>query len=301
MGTGPVLSAGQRALPFLLIVPGARAAALGEAFTGVARGPEAVSFNPAGLAGETRKQISLQHTFFIDGILYDNLIYLHPHTSGTWAAQAGFLSVKGLKKTVADPTVADGFAERGDISTNDMMAAAFYSRNLTPRVSAGAGAKFARESLHDATVTAAAFDLGILYRDGNLPLDVGVSVQNLGATDTPRTLRAGFSVRKSKTPSFSWVPEDSMAAVDVSRPLYDGDPVAGAGIEIPFSGKRVTARAGYRYPLAGQHLGHAMSVPGGFALGFGLDFSGWNADYSASSFGELGLAHRLSFSIGIGS
>ena len=97
------------------------------------------------------------------------------------------------------------------------------------------------------------------------------------------------------------MPPDSLAAIDVSRALEGGDPVASAGIEIPFHGKRITARAGYRYPLAKQHLGYAMSVPNGFAMGFGLNFAGWNADYSASSFGDLGLAHRLTLSLRIGS
>jgi hypothetical protein len=307
MGTNLLYAAGQSALSFLRIVPGARAAALGETFTSTAQGPEAVSFNPAGLSGEEqnkgkgRKQISLQHTFFVSGILYDNLVYLHPHPSGTWAAQFGFLNVTGLKRTVADPSVPDGFSEKENISTNDLLAAVFYSRNLTRRVSAGVGTKFARESLYDTSVSAAAFDLGLLYRDGNIPLDIGACLQNLGLQNTPATLRTGLSLNQRKIFLPSWVPKNSLAAIDFSRSLVSEDSTASAGIEIPFMDNRVAFRTGYRYPLAKQRLGYFLSIPNGFSLGFGLNFSGFNAGYSASSFGDLGLTHRLTLSIDIGS
>ncbi|OGR82952.1 MAG: hypothetical protein A2901_00190 [Elusimicrobia bacterium RIFCSPLOWO2_01_FULL_54_10] len=301
LGRAELFAAGQSALAFLKIVPGARASALGETYAGLAQGPEAPAFNAAGLAGEGRKQVSLQHSFFVEGILYDNIVYVHPHTTGVWAAQVGFLNVKGLKRTVANASSPDGFSELENVSTNNLLAAVFYSRRLPKRLSVGLGAKFLRESLHDQNSSAAAFDLGIMYKDLNLPLDVGIALQHLGAHDLPHTLRAGLALRRGKKFLPAWLHENSLFALDVSRSLEGHDPAASAGIEIPLQDGRIAARAGYRYPLNRQHLGHQLSVPNGLAMGFGVKFSGWNADYSATSFGDLGLTHRLSLTLGIGS
>ncbi len=308
-GKERLFSAGQSALPFLLVPPGARSSALGEAYAGVAEGPEALAYNPAGLAGEKRRQISLQHVFYIDGILYDNLYFVRPLEKGSCAFHAGFMNMKGLKRTVADSTAPDGYRELEDFSTNDFLAEAFYGRNLAENLGFGAGVKFVRESLADANAMSGAVDLGVLYQDARLPLRVGMSLQNLGpkikyqndSYNLPRILRAGLSLKRTKAVSPSWVPENSLFALDVSRGLeINGEQTASGGIEVPFFDNKFTGRAGYHYHLKKQSLGNQMLAPNGLAVGFGVQLPRWSADYSVTSAGDMGVTHHLTLSLRIG-
>ncbi len=308
MNDGKLFSAGKSAFPFLLIVPSARASALGEAYAGIAEGPEGAAFNPGGLALEKRRSVSLQHVFFVDGILYDNLFYAHPLQKGAWAAHMGFLNSKGLKKTVADSASQDGFRELEDFSTNDFLAEAFYARTITRHLSAGAGIKMIRESLSDNTSVSGAFDLGALYQDSALPISAGISLQNLGpkakfqdeSFALPAAARAGISFRQTKNFAPSWVPEQSLLSLETARMIDGSDQTASAGIEVPFLNRKLLGRSGYHYHLKKQNLGYKVLAPNGFSLGVGLSMGGWTADYSASSFGDLGLIHRITLTMRIG-
>lgn len=296
--------AGRQAAPFLLIAPGARTAALGEAFAGLAEGIETLSSNPAGLGREKEERISLQHLFFVDGILYDNLFYLHPVQKGAWGVQAGFLNVKKLKKTIADPSAPDGYQEIGDFSTHDLQGSFSYGRSFGKTVDLGATARFFRESVSDASAPGFGLDLGFLYSDPAIPLKFGASIQHLGpkikyqneSFSLPGLLRAGVSLRQNEKSPLKWIPLDSALSVEVSRSWDGENQSASGGIEVPFL-KSLTARAGYRFPVKSQNLGYQLSVPKGFAMGFGLNLTLWNLDYAVTSFGDLGLTHHVSLSL----
>ena len=304
-GAVELFAAGKNALTFLLIPPGARASSMGESFVGVADGPETLSVNPAGLADEVDRQVSLQHVFFVGGILMDQVSFVHPVQKGAWGVQAGFMGVGGLKRTVADPTVPDGFRETGDFSTQDMEVAIAAGMRMTESVHGGGTARFVRESLSDAAANGAGLDLGIVYQQSGAPVKFGASIQNLGpqikfkdeSFNLPALVRAGISLRLPKNSSLRWVPVKSIVSVETLKLFQGGDNSISGGIEVPFMDERLFFRMGYRYFIKKQTLGSEISLPSGFAFGLGFQVNAWNLDYALNSMGELGLTHRISLSL----
>ena len=305
LGAPGLYAAGRSAFSFLLIPPGARASAMGGSYAGVASGAETLSVNPAGLADEIATQLSFQLLFFVDGILYDNVFFIHPTRKGAWGAQAGFLGVGGLKRTVADPSVQDGFRETGDFTTQHIQAALSFGQRITKGLDLGLTARFARESLSDASANAAGLDLGLVYRRGGSPVKLGLAVQHLGSQvkfknesyELPRLIRAGVSVRRPKESALRWVPEKTLATLETVRLIDGGDQSIAGGAEVPLFERKLALRMGYHYFLKKQSLGSNLSLPSGFAFGLGFQHNLWSFDYAANSFGELGLAHRLSLSL----
>ena len=75
----------QAAVLLLLIEPGARQAAMGEAFSAIADDATAGYYNPAGLAYQdrNRKNIQFMHQNWLP-TLADDLYYKFPHPSAYW-------------------------------------------------------------------------------------------------------------------------------------------------------------------------------------------------------------------------
>ena len=278
---------------------------MGESFVGIADGPETLAVNPAGLADEIAKQISFQHVFFVNGILIDHIFFIHPTRKGAWGIQAGFMGVNGLKRTVADPAIPDGFRETGDFSTQDMEGAIAVGIRAAKSVHVGGTARFVRQSLSDVSASGAALDIGMVYRQTGAPFKFGASLQNLGpqikykdeSFDLPRLARAGLSVEQPKNSPLAWIPVKSLLSIEALRFFDGGDNSVSGGIEVPFIDELLFFRTGYRYFLKKQTLGSESSLPAGIAFGLGFWSNAWKLDYALNSMGELGLAHRISLSL----
>ncbi|MEE2627117.1 MAG: hypothetical protein VX670_01395, partial [Candidatus Latescibacterota bacterium] len=59
------------AVLFLLIEPGARAIAMGESYVAIADDATASYFNPAALAGQSKKKINFTHSKWLPGLADD--------------------------------------------------------------------------------------------------------------------------------------------------------------------------------------------------------------------------------------
>jgi len=79
--TAPSFAVSESGVVFLLISPGARAAGMGEAFVGLADDATAVYWNPAGLAFQTGKEITLMHANWLpqfdSDLTYEFAAYRH--------------------------------------------------------------------------------------------------------------------------------------------------------------------------------------------------------------------------------
>lgn len=58
---------------------------------------------------------------------------------------------------------------------------AFYSRAITDRLNLGAGLKFIKEGITDASASYVAFDAGVTFRTGLYGVELGAAIQNLGS------------------------------------------------------------------------------------------------------------------------
>src|SRR4051812_24888171 len=77
--------AGTSGAAFLKIGPGARPAAMGEAFTGVADDIHSIYWNPAGLSKLTMPELTGMHMQYFQSIQYEFAAFAYPtEKHGTW-------------------------------------------------------------------------------------------------------------------------------------------------------------------------------------------------------------------------
>lgn len=305
-------SAGSTSASFLKLGAGARALAMGGAFTSVCD-PYAVYWNPAGLAClPAEKTASFFHNEYFQGLGQEYLLYTAPAaggrlpgvalpSEGAWGFAFDYFYVpKDMERRSglyeADPLSPISPVE-GKFGASDAALSAAYGRPLGRGYSAGLGLKAIRQSIDGYSGASAAADLG-LARDfrwrGSL-LRAGAAVLNLGPGikldkeryGLPLTFRAGVSGRLEES--------GTLLALDAEKPV-DNYPFLALGAEYPMT-SRLALRAGYRLRQHGNELG-AWS---GFSAGAGVAFDRVAFDYAFTPFGDLGVAHRFSVSLRFGS
>ncbi len=284
-------NAGTSGFTFLAIPVGARATAMGQAFTSVPNDVQGVAYNPASLASMVASQLSVQHLTYVEGITQESLAYGRAgRDSLSWGTFLNYLRVGGITRTTATGlTTGDGFTEQGDFSTSDMALGGTLAKPVTDDLLVGSTLKFLREDLEDATSKGAAMDFGVLWRSNeSRSWNVGASLLNLGyvskfeeaAVKLPYTFRAGISGQ----PFAQWL----LSADYVKRRDTKGEFDVGAEVS---PRKVFSLRFGYRYALKRPDLG-ALSD---FSAGFGIRPGMWSIDYAFVPLGDLGMTHRISF------
>jgi hypothetical protein len=288
-------SSGTSGFSFLNIPLGARAAAMGQAFSSVPNDVQGSVYNPASLATLAASQLSFEHLNYVEDVTADGVVFgkAGRDESLSWGLQTQYLRVGGIDRTVASfSTTGDGFTEMGEFSTYDMLLGASVAGPLMIEgFSAGTTLKFLRESLGDASANGAAVDAGVFYQ-GNVERswNVGAALQNVGiatkfadaAVKLPMTLRIGASGQ----PFAQWL----FATDFVKRNDTEGEFDIGAEV----TPKRYfSMRVGYRYALRAPDLGGLSN----FSAGLGLRFNKMSFDYAFVPLGDLGMTHRISFNL----
>jgi hypothetical protein len=198
---------------FLLIAPGARPGGMGESFVSIADDATATYWNPAGMAFQNRRQISLMHSNWLPQLssdfYYDYATMVQP--MGAIGALGMSLTYLNLGEQVI---TGEGSSQPlGTFSSYDLAVAASYANKLSENSALGVTLKFIHSNLAplgagaekgDGRATAFAADLGFLKK--NLLIDrlnFGVNLTNLGPAITyvdaaqadplPTALRLGFS------------------------------------------------------------------------------------------------------------
>lgn len=298
LGTSlPVFSAdnaGTSGFTFLAIPAGARATAMGQAFTSVPNDVQGLAYNPALLASMVASQLSLQHLSYVEDITQESVAYgkAGRNESISWGASLNYLRVGGITRTAAtNLSTGDGFTEQGDFSTSDLALGVSAARVIKDDWLVGGTAKLLRESLADASSTGAAGDIGVLYRTSMArPWNIGASLLNVGyvsrfaeaAVSLPTTFRAGVSGQ----PFAQWL----LSLDYVKRRDTAGEVDIGAEVT---PRKIFSLRFGYRYAFQRPDLGTLSD----FSAGFGIRPGMWSVDYAFVPLGDLGLTHRVSLNI----
>ncbi len=286
------------AAPFLKTQAGARGIGLG-AFVAVADDASALWWNPAGLAGLSRKEATLMHNEFFQDLRQEFAGYAHPLKVGRVIGVSATLltMTTDLERRSGvgedDPFVPLTKVE-GTFGASDYAVAVSYGHRFHGGWDGGITGKFIRQKVDDTTGASAAADLGVLYHPEGRRWVVGGAIQNLGPNlsfvsngfPLPLTVRAGGSYRLPR--------QNLLLAFEVDQPLRNYA-VISAGAELAVL-KWFHPRAGYRYKWFGNDLG-ALS---GLTAGAGLRYRGAALDYVFQPFGDLGSAHRLSLSFRFG-
>ncbi len=225
----------QAAVLFLLIEPGARASALGDAYVSIADDATASYFNPAGLAGQTKRDMTFTHTKWLPGLADDLFFefvgYSQPIEGwGNVGVNLSFLTLGTQERR-------DEFNnDLGTFSSYDFALSLAYGAFVTKESSAGLTLKIIRSNLADVGTgkergegvgTTFATDLGYLRRseDG---INFGVALRNLGpkisfvdasqADPLPQHIVVGASYKIINT-EFN----DIMLTADFYKPLITRD------------------------------------------------------------------------------
>ncbi|MDH7515118.1 MAG: PorV/PorQ family protein [Bacteroidota bacterium] len=296
--------AGISSLQFLKIAPGARAAAMAEAFTALADDPTALHFNPAGIARMDGFQVTFSHTAWLVDIR-------HEYAAVTYRlspADAVGVSITSLGtddmeiRTETQPFGTGRYFSYGDIGVT-----CTYARSLTDRFSAGITIRYAEEKIDALKTRAVMVDIGTFYLTGLGSTRFAVTVNNFGANISPAgsiTQRDGSTVSSFQDFSpptvfrigFAFEPyEDEHHRLTASIQLnHPNDNSENLGVGAEYAWERIFfARAGYKINTDEEGLtaGVGISAPLGFAR--------TGVDYAFSLYKTLNSVHRVTITLAL--
>jgi tetratricopeptide (TPR) repeat protein len=268
---------------------GARALALGRAFTSLGDDASCIYWNPASLPLLSQKELTSLHASLQEGTAYDFFGFSMPTRT------LGGFGLGGINARTGGIEIRDIHNQRlgeSDYSETEYLFAyggrvprlPLISRVLSP-LYAGITGKLIHQSLAEYSAVGAGADIGILYTPRALRnLRLGVALQNVvsptlklkqASDELPLSVRGGVSVSSKLASGWGW-----LVALDLNK-------TGSKGIKF-HSGAEVTVR-----DLVALRAGFDQ---GDFAVGFGLNYWKFGFDYAYLT-RELGAIHCLSVSL----
>jgi long-subunit fatty acid transport protein len=301
----------QTGMKWLSIPVGARASALGGAYTAVANDASAVFWNPAGLALSDGGHVFLSQTRWIADINAN---------AGAASFNVENLGVFGVHVLAVDWGTLHGtrfsggaelFEETGEFSPESWALGASFARRVSDKFSFGGNLKFVHENLgttlegafstpqqFKAEMNVVAIDFGTVFYTGFKDLRIAMLMQNVSqekeyrfeSFPLPLTFKFGAAMEVSQL--FAGLAEnhsvtfsaDALHLRDFSERLH-------FGLEYGFK-KMVFLRGGYKtnYDEEDLTLGSGVRLNlGSMALGL---------DYSYLAFENFDAVHMFSFDFG---
>ncbi len=270
---------------FLKVPAGARASAMGGAYSSVADGVEAIWWNPAGLAGADGVQVAASHDEYLASLRMDEFA-----VGGRMLGGGASASVRALYSEPIPERDAIGNLI-GTFGSHDLSFALGYGRSAGAGWRLGANAQLVRERVADASAMTWAMGLGASWDPAGLKgLRASADLHDIGPA-------AHYTISGSAGAPVG-LPRGARLGVSYARPL--GELRALAALETSMS----AGQAGIT--MLGAELSHpvGLALRGGFrwgdtesALAFG---AGWTVrrlhlDYAFVPFrSDLGDTHRFS-------
>lgn len=314
---------GSTSMQFLKVMPCARATAMGDAYSVLASGAEAVFWNPAGVANIEKHELSMTYLKWIFDTKQGALSFAMPVASfGAVGLQLQYVDFGEIPEALWVSPYKD------DIGTPGLTGNSFhpftyliglsYASQITDKFSTGLSVKYARESLYNgATVVAVSssgdtstvntwgngliFDFGLNYNTGFRTVRIAASMQNFGAnvryaseaSPVPMALRVGIAGDLIGNNALLAESEESRLGIafDLFQP-NDYAQQAHVGMEYVYAGS-VALRAGYKFNYDAD----------GFTAGVGFQQSvaqlrmSFDYSYGALNY-NLGNVHRISLGVG---
>lgn len=173
-----VSNVGTNAAAFLGIGIGARATAMGGAYTAIADDAAALYWNPAGLSDCQHVQFILHHNDWFLDISHDFVGVVIPAGDHAFGAQLTYLGVPDQEiRTIAEPEGTGKFYNASDVALG-----LSYAYQFTDRFSMGMTLKYIGQRIYNSSGTAVAVDFGALYRPSSIDwLRLGMQIANFGS------------------------------------------------------------------------------------------------------------------------
>ncbi len=294
---------------FLEVKMGARAVAMGEAYTVLSDNAGAAFWNPANLVDIPRRNFFLTYTDWPADISFGAFsIASNFGTYGTLSLSGIFLSTEDMEVTT--PEMPEGTGETFGISNYAMGIS--YSRFFTDRLSFGMTGKLVHEGYMEYEYTSWALDLGTIYRTGFRNMKIGMSILHFGpevhfsgsfldysdpksisvdeekefeSYSLPVNFRVGFCIDVWQQNNHKIITAADMVHPNNNLEQYNW------GLEYGFN-DLIFLRGGYRFNVD----------EGGFSIGTGARFNWFGSndatiDYAFSERGVIANIHRLEVGI----
>lgn len=305
--SGPGTSAGQ----FLRIPVGARAPALGGAFSALADDITAIHYNPAGLAQLEGKEAAISYNAYFKDTASQFLGYGQKIGACTLAGAINLFAVKDIEKR----SVSAGDADKPDLGTfkaQDMALSLGWGHKFDVSgkdLNVGAALKYITSDLGDTTgvglsignkdakADTVAVDLGVMAPLGEPESMMGGSLQgslavlNLGGE--LKYANEGDPLPLNIKPGVAWKGKAGGKALNA---VLDADLIVNDSVNLINLGfeywmiEQLGLRAGYQ-------LGRDKGAGPGIGAGLGFRHAGLGVDYAFVPFGDLGDTHRVSLSL----
>jgi hypothetical protein len=283
---------GTRAFPFLRIGTGARATALGDAFTAVAEGPEAIEWNPAGTALMNHPALFTSYLKYLTDMNAGSVAFAQPAGRRfTWGLSLRFFSVGDIPRTTVENPTGQGL---GTFSSTDLSLKGSAAYRIASKVAIGVSGAFVTGTIDEASAYGFSSDYGLLLRDVFGRFRIGAAARNIGVMNaayvsevdplpSEGALGVAYPVRERLLLS-----GESVYSVDRGAQFH-----CGAEWEVVYD---FFLRAGYRTEAGDLRDSSENADLAGLTFGLGLRrVRSYQVDYAYASMGDLGGTHRFSF------
>lgn len=284
---------GTTSAAFLLMPVGARATAMGSAYSAVVDDGTAMYWNPAGLASVQEPVLLGEYATWIAEINFNFAGVTVPTSVGTFGLSV--TSMRSPEMEVTRETIPD-YRTGETFRASSYAVGVSYGRALTNRFSIGGSAKFIQERIHFSSASGLAVDVGTMFKTPFRGIRLGASIANFGTEmqmsgddlnirvpedqqdglgsgdatgsyatekfDLPLTMRIGLAGEIFDT-EFSRV----TLAVDALHP-NSADQFVNVGGEVALAGGLLLLRGGYN-ELFLESSERSFALGGGLRYGFG--------------------------------
>jgi len=277
---------------FLKIDSDARAVSMGSAYTSLASGVGAMSYNIAGLSRVNSVEVGFSHTNWLMDSKHDFIGIALPikprgempggKPSNSWVAGLGITRLSNSSMEVRNADRSAG----GSFSSYDQAISVGFGRVIGGN-RLGLGIKYLESYIAGEKALGVAVDLGFSRTlNTYLPINIGLSMQNFGngvkylnqSDPLPLSFAAGISCSIIAGVTLS---------LDAKRMVYDKQTNISFGTEYALlSG--FALRSGY---LANTNLNSIKDK--GFSAGVGFNIWSTNLDYSVTPYGGFGNTQKI--------
>jgi len=260
---------GTTAASFLKIGVGARAIAMGEAFTALADDGTALYWNPAGLAQIEKIEVSTMYNMHFQQINQGYVSLASPLLGGVIGLGINYVDMGQIegRDEYGNPT--------GSFGASDIHLFGGYANKLK-NISWGLTVGWLQDKIEQDTKSSFLGSIGLLYSLSKY-LTLGVAAQNIGSELGSDPLPFIFKVEAASKL------ETLTLAVDIAKP-QDNEIYYCLGAEW-WLGNVLALRVGYK---TNQDIGQGLTT------GLGYKFGRIWLDYAYMPYGDLGDIHRIS-------
>lgn len=266
---------GTTAANFLKIPVGARASAMGGAYTALCQDTTALYWNPAGLVSCEEKELFAMYNSWFQDISQGYFGAVYPREKRAFGFAINYVDFGQMKRTTwENPT---GTGEK--FNATDICVSLGYGWRISSSLQTGIAIGYLKDTIAENEKSTFLFNFGVQNKISK-NLSLGIAFQNLGGKLgddlLPLTIRGGVA----------WTHSSLTTEVDLELP-NDNDARIRTGFEWQLT-PRLALRAGYQ---GDQDQGS------GITLGLGLSTKKFAMDYTYVPFGDLGNTSRVSFVI----